>query len=118
MKNHSQWARFTFALKGVRSAWKNERSFRTEVIVAIPVYALMIWAQVGLTWWFWVGLATILVLAMELVNTAIENLCDVLHPGQHPMIGAAKDCGSAAVFLSVTFSFAVAIALVIHILQR
>ena len=36
---------------------------------------------------------------VELLNTALENLCDAVHPEQHPKIGAAKDCASAAVFI-------------------
>ena len=44
-----------------------------------------------------------LVLVAELVNTAIENVCDALHPSRHPLIGAAKDCASAAVLVANSY---------------
>ena len=41
------------------------------------------------------------VLAVELLNTAIEKLCDRLHADRHDSIGYVKDCGSAAVLMSL-----------------
>ena len=49
----------------------------------------------------------ILVLAIELLNTAIEKLCDHTTPEHHPVIGAVKDLGSAAVFCSLILAFLV-----------
>ena len=102
MKKHSQMERFTYALAGLQAAWKREASFRTEVILFIGVMAFMLWMQPPLFWWAAVLFAAALVFMAELINTAIENICDALHPDHHPLIGAAKDCASAAVLVAVT----------------
>jgi undecaprenol kinase len=111
-KNHSQMARFGFALAGLRAAWQREASFRTEVIIgALVLIGLVLWRP---PWFVWVGcsFSMAMVLAAELFNTAIENLCDVLHPDQHPLIKIAKDCGSAAVFMAVLNSVIFVLAVV------
>jgi diacylglycerol kinase (ATP) len=46
----------------------------------------------------------VLTLVVELLNTAIEAVVDLVSPGRHPLAGAAKDAGSAAVFLSVALA--------------
>jgi undecaprenol kinase len=114
-KDHSQRARLGFALKGLRSAWRNEASFRTEVFVALPVFGVMAYAGVGPLWWLAAGLTTAMVLSAELINTALESICDALHPEHHPLIGIAKDCASAAVFICNLAAFAFLGALLRHI---
>lgn len=99
MKKHSQFARFKFALAGLKSAWQQETSLRTEVYVFAAVLAGMVWRRPPLFWWVAILLAGALVMMVELLNTALENLCDAVHPEQHPKIGAAKDCAAAAVFV-------------------
>jgi len=112
-KKHSQWARFCFALVGLKSAWKSEASFRTEVIIGALVLIGMAWWQP--TWPCWVAavLALVFVLSLELVNTAIEHVCDALHPDQHPMIGIAKDCASAAVLIANLLGIVVVVGILI-----
>ena len=51
-----------------------------------------------------------LVLAAELINTALEQIIDLLHPGQHPMMKLAKDCAAGAVLISAITALAVFIA--------
>jgi diacylglycerol kinase (ATP) len=46
----------------------------------------------------------LLLLAVELLNTAIEKLCDKLHPGRDPTIGYVKDLGSAAVLAAIVLA--------------
>jgi undecaprenol kinase len=53
------------------------------------------------------------VLAMELVNTAVEHLADHLHPDQHPRIKIVKDCAAAAVLVTSLGALCVAVAFVI-----
>lgn len=55
--------------------------------------------QPALIWWALVGMMIALVLAAELINTALEQLVDHLHPEQHPRIKIVKDCAAAAVLL-------------------
>ena len=50
-------------------------------------------------WWALIGIMIFLVLAAELLNTALEHLADHLHPEMHPRIKLVKDCAAAAVLL-------------------
>jgi diacylglycerol kinase (ATP) len=63
-------------------------------------------------WWAIVALTVALVLAAELINTAIECLADHLHPDEHPRIKVVKDCAAAAVLVVSVGAVAVAAAFV------
>lgn len=99
MKNGSFPHRVGFALDGLRAAWRNEQSLRIQVLIAAGVVAIMLWLRPALIWWALVGGMIALILAMELLNTAIEQLADHLHPEEHPRIKMVKDCAAAAVLL-------------------
>ncbi len=99
MKNSPLHRRFGYAWAGIRAAWVNEHSLRTHTAVAAVVLLVMVWLRPGLIWWALVGGMITLILAMELLNTAIEQLADHLHPDEHPRIKLVKDCAAAAVLL-------------------
>lgn len=99
MKNQRLGARVVFAWAGLRAAWRSERSFRTQGIMALMAGGVMGVLQPALVWWALVGMAIVLVLAAELINTALEQLADHLHPEHHPRIKIVKDCAAAAVLL-------------------
>lgn len=99
MKGRSLMARAGFALSGLAAAWRHEASFRSQVLLAVAAVALLAFLQPALVWW---GLATLVIaaiLAAELLNTALEHLCDLLHPAEHPSVKLIKDCAAAAVLL-------------------
>ena len=99
MKNRSFSARFGFALAGLRAAWRYEKSFRTQSLFALAALLLLIVLRPAPLWWALIGVTIALVLAAELINTALEHLADHLHPEQHPKIKLVKDCAAAAVLL-------------------
>ena len=99
MKNRPFMARAEFALTGLIAAWRQERSLRTQSYFALLLIPIMLWLQPSPVWWSLVGTLTVLVLAAELFNTALENLADRLHPEIHPQIKLAKDCSAGAVLL-------------------
>lgn len=99
MKNQRLNVRAAFAWAGLRAAWHGERSFRTQCIMALMASGVMGVLQPALIWWALVGMMIALVLAAELINTALEQLVDHLHPEQHPRIKIVKDCSAAAVLL-------------------
>ena len=88
-----------WSLQGLRAAWLHESSFRLEV------YLLAVMGPLGL----WLGhggverallLGTcLLVLGVELLNSAIEAVIERYGPEHHELAGRAKDMGSAAVFV-------------------
>ena len=97
MKNRSIGARIGFALAGWKTAWGRERSFRTQAWCALAAFAALIAIQPPPIWWALVGVVCALVLALELINSALEAVIDLLHPGIHPEIKAIKDMLAGAV---------------------
>ncbi len=106
-KNKPFLQRVRFALVGIYVAWKGESSFRIQAIIALAVLALLAWLQPRPLWWALLLAATGLVLALELVNTALEHVIDHLHPEQHPMMKVAKDCAAGAVLVAALTAVAV-----------
>ena len=99
MKNRPFVERTGFALAGLKTAWRQERSLRTQSYIALCLIPVMFWLQPSPLWWSLIGVLAVLVLAAELFNTALENLADRLHPEIHPQIKLAKDCSAGAVLL-------------------
>lgn len=89
-----------YSLAGLRAGW-NEPAFRQEALVAVIMLPLAFW--LGHTW---VEIAllcasVVLVMVVELLNTAIEAAIDRIGPEWHLLSKRAKDMGSAAVLLSL-----------------
>ena len=117
-KNQPLWRRMNYALAGLAGAAVSERSLRVELAILPVVGFALLLLHVEAEWWALAGLACTMIVAAELFNTAVERLCDHLHPAWHPAIGAVKDCAAAAVFLSCAGSVAVGIALAVHLYHR
>lgn len=88
-----------WSMQGLRAAWLHESSFRLEV------YLFVVLAPVG--WWLgqtavervlMIG-SMLLVLSVELLNSAVEAVIERYGPEFHELAGRAKDMGSAAVFV-------------------
>lgn len=99
MKNRGFTERLRFAWSGIRSAWHSEASLRTHVWLTVALLAVLAALQPALLWWALCGVMVCLVIAAELINTALEQLADHLHPEQHPRIKIVKDCAAAAVLI-------------------
>lgn len=88
--------------KGFVAAWRNEAAFRQEALLAIVMFPASFYlAQSAGHWALLVGVL-LLVLIVELLNSAIEALTDRVSLERHELSGRAKDMGSAAVTLSLT----------------
>jgi diacylglycerol kinase len=99
MKNQTFSNRLSYALGGLRDAWQHEKSFRTQSLFAVGALLLLLVLQPEPLWWALIGVMVALVMAAELINTALEHLADHLHPEEHPKIKLVKDCAAAAVLL-------------------
>ena len=85
--------------QGLCAAWLNESSFRLEVVLTVVLAPLGLWlGQNGVERALLVG-SLLLVLAAELINSAIEAVIERYGPEYHVLAGRAKDMGSAAVFV-------------------
>ena len=93
------WRATVWSLQGLRAAWLHESSFRLEVywfLVLGPLGALL--GDTGVERALLVG-SCLLVMAMELMNSAMEAVIERYGAEHHELAGRAKDMGSAAVFV-------------------
>jgi undecaprenol kinase len=115
-KNQAFRARLGFAAAGLRAAWKREHSFRTQAIIGLATIPVLMWLQPAPVWWALVGTMAVLVLALELMNSALETLIDHLHPSLHPQIKVVKDMAAAAVLMACAGAVLVAVLLAFSVL--
>ena len=88
-----------WSLQGLRAAWVHESSFRLEVYLLVVLAPLALWlGGSGLERALMIG-SCLLVLAAELLNSAVEAVIERYGPEHHELAGRAKDMGSAAVFV-------------------
>jgi diacylglycerol kinase (ATP) len=95
------FAAFINTCAGLSHALRTERAVRQEAFVLVLSIPLAFFVGAGV--WQRVVLVSVvlLVMAVELLNTCIEKLCDHVTPERHPMIKIVKDMGSAAVFCAL-----------------
>lgn len=88
-----------WSMQGLRAAWLHESSFRLEVYLLAVLAPLAFWlGQTGVERVLLIG-SCLLVLSVELLNSAIEAVIERYGPEFHELAGRAKDMGSAAVFV-------------------
>ena len=95
---------FVFAWNGIRICFASERNFRIHVISAIIVSVLALLFQISVIEWAAIGFCIVLVIIMEMLNSAIEKLCNIVHKDHHPGIKKVKDIAAGAVLVSAIFS--------------
>jgi diacylglycerol kinase len=100
---------FLYAFNGIAYALKTQLSFQIECVATIAVILLGYYLNLSKNEWLWVALAISVVLVLELLNTAIEVLVDLVSPEQNPKAGAIKDIASGAVLIGALFSIIVAL---------
>ncbi len=92
---------FGYSMQGLAAATRHEEAFRLELIALAPMLPLaIILGQTGVERALLVG-SLLLVLVVELINSAIEAVVDRISLEHHTLAGRAKDIGSAAVFLAL-----------------
>ena len=97
---------FTYPIKGLKYAYRNEQNVVVDVGIALIVILAGFIFNVSVTEWALLALTIGLVIALELVNTALEAVVDLVTEEYHPLAKVAKDTSAAAVFV---FSIAAAI---------
>lgn len=116
-KNHSFPARLRYALHGIAHALRSEHSVQFQTGAFLAVLAALILLRPRPVWWALALLASALVVAAELLNTALEELADHLNPQEHPRIRLVKDCAAGAVLVAVLGALGVALAFAVQILH-
>jgi len=90
---------FNCSLKGLIAAFKHESAFRQELGLACFFLPYGVWLGDGLTQKMFLVTLVVLVLVVELLNSAVEAVVDRVGLEHHELSGRAKDLGSAAVML-------------------
>ena len=103
-----------YSLQGLGAAFKHEAAFRQELLAAVVLIPLAFWLGNTLVEQALLIAAVFLVLIVEVLNSALEALADAITLEQHPLIGRAKDLGSAAVMLSIALACIVWLAVIVH----
>ncbi|MCE7901346.1 MAG: diacylglycerol kinase [Gammaproteobacteria bacterium PRO9] len=97
-------AAFGYSMAGFVAAWRGEEAFRQEVLLAIVLLPLAFWlGQSPLERLVLVG-SWLVVMIVEILNSAIEATVDRISEEHHPLAGRAKDLASAAVFLALVLA--------------
>ena len=90
-----------FSAQGIAAAWRHEAGFRQELVLTVILMPAGIWlGRTALERTLLIGVC-ILVLIIELLNSAVEAAIDRHGSEQHELSGRAKDLGSAAVMLGL-----------------
>ncbi len=90
-----------YSWKGIRAAWQNEAAFRQEAVAAVVAVIVACWLDVdAVTRVLLIG-SVVLVIIVEILNSALEAVVDRIGSELHPLSGRAKDMGSAAVLLTI-----------------
>ena len=100
MPQHSIWRSMGFAFEGLRYAFSNQRSLRIESIIAGIIVVIGFALDISRLEWVIVIISIFFIIGLELVNTAIEAVVDLVSPEYHPVAKVAKDVASAAVLTS------------------
>jgi len=92
---------FIWSATGIQSAWKNELAFRVESIIIIVLIPLGIWLGRSAAERALLIASCLLILIIELLNSALEAVVDRIGTEHHELSGRAKDMGSAAAFFAM-----------------
>lgn len=91
-----------YSMQGFAAAWRDEHAFRQELMFCAPMIVVAAVLPVSLTQKALLIGAMLLIIVVELLNSAIEAVVDLVTVEHHEMAGKAKDIGSAAVMLCFT----------------
>jgi diacylglycerol kinase len=99
---------FGYAFKGLEIAFKTQRNFRIHVVAILITSAAGWYFMISSGEWMAIILCIAAVLITELINSAIEELANKLHPEKDPLIGRVKDMAAAAVLVAASAAVLVA----------
>ncbi|MCF6137963.1 diacylglycerol kinase family protein [Pseudalkalibacillus berkeleyi] len=90
---------FLYAIEGVIDGGRNERNFKIHIVFAILTVSFAFLLNFSLTKWFILLLTIGIMLALELMNSAVERTVDLITEDYHPLAKQAKDLAAGSVFI-------------------
>ncbi|WP_153796828.1 diacylglycerol kinase family protein [Foetidibacter luteolus] len=104
MKRQSIISSFKNAFNGLWYFFLHERNGKVQLSAAVLATVLGYSLGVSVTEWLMLLLCMAVVLALEMVNSAIERICDLVQEDYHPVIKAVKDMAAGAVLFTAAIS--------------
>lgn len=101
------WNAFGYSIAGFRAAYKHEDAFRQEAHLAAVLIPLALWLPAAPVGRALMISSVLLVIVVELINSAIEATVDRCSLDSHDLAKRAKDIGSAAVLVSIVIAIVV-----------
>lgn len=118
MKGQAFHKRLGHAWRGIVQTALDERSFRTQLAAGCVASLIVGWLSPPLIWAALVVVMVVLVLAAELLNTALERVLDGLHPSQAEFVRMAKDCAAGAVLVCSIGAVLVFVLMLVDVLNQ
>ncbi len=109
MKNRNLMDSFKNAFQGIKYALVNERNMKIHTTAAILVLLLSLWLRVSRVEFAILCLTVLIVICFELINTAVEVMCNIIVDVYHPKAKIIKDVSAGAVMASAIFSLIIGV---------
>ncbi len=100
---------FRYAFKGFYIVWKEEQSFRIQILAAVLVLILAFWLKIKLWEIIILVLISVFVLVLEILNSVLERVVDAMRPRINVFVEAIKDMMAAGVLLASVSSVIIGI---------
>lgn len=109
MKKDPLYKSFGYAFQGIFNTIRTERNIKIHCAAAMLVTIFGIWLQISKTEWMICFILFGLILALELVNTAVEATVDLFTEERKPLAKKAKDAAAGAVLIAAIFAVVIGI---------
>lgn len=109
MKKDPLYKSFGYAFQGIFNTIRTERNIKIHCVAAILVTIFGIWLHISKTEWMICFILFGLILALELVNTAVEATVDLFTGERKPLAKKAKDAAAGAVLVAAIFAAVIGI---------
>ena len=110
-KLHSTQKSFKYAFEGIKLTYRNEPNFRIQLVLAILSTILGIFLKISQIEWLILIIIIFVVLLLELINSSIEALVDLISPEKNEKAKIAKDTAAGAVLIASILSLIIGIVL-------
>lgn len=91
---------FSFAFQGIITCYRTQQNFRIHLAATAIVIVLGILLHISPTEWLFIAGSCVLVISLEMVNTGLEEICNIISPEFHPLIKKIKDISAGAVLVA------------------
>ena len=109
---------FKYAFEGLRHCVRYGRNFKLHILAKVLVIGAAFWFRVSMLSMALLLVAITLVIAAEMINTAIENAVDLFTDKSHPLAKTAKDAAAGAVLVTAVCAVCMGIIVVMMEVQR